>query len=84
MNERSRKEDLNTKQLYIRLFSLNTKSSRMIYLEINIKKMFKPRQYQTEIALHAYNILQKYKIVMLAMSVRTGKSHTALITAQKY
>lgn len=42
------------------------------------------RQYQTEIAQRANVILQKLKIVYLAMEVRTGKTLTSLETAKLF
>lgn len=42
------------------------------------------RQYQSEIALRANKILNKYKIVYLAMEVRTGKTVTSLETAKLF
>ena len=42
------------------------------------------RNYQTRIAKEAAEILQRKKIVYLAMEVRTGKTITALQTAENY
>ena len=42
------------------------------------------REYQINIALEAFSILQKLKIVYLCMEVRTGKTLTALKTADFY
>lgn len=44
----------------------------------------KLRPYQDEISTKACEILQKLKIVYLAMEVRTGKTLTALSVAEKY
>jgi len=46
--------------------------------------MFKLRDYQINIALEAFSTLQKLKIVYLCMEVRTGKTLTALKTADLY
>jgi len=46
--------------------------------------MYKLRPYQVEISTKANSILSSYKIVYLAMEVRTGKSATALNTARLY
>lgn len=46
--------------------------------------MFKPRPYQSELSSQGAEILQRLKIVYLAMQVRCGKTITALMTAQKY
>ena len=46
--------------------------------------MFELRSYQKEIAEQGLTILSKYKIVYLAMEVRTGKTLTALKTADLY
>ena len=42
-----------------------------------------PRPYQTNIADLAADIIRKHGLVYLAMQVRTGKTVTALLTAQK-
>ena len=42
------------------------------------------RKYQEEISTEAAKLLQWVKIVYLAMQVRTGKTLTALLTAEKY
>lgn len=46
--------------------------------------MFNPRPYQTELSSQASDILQRLNIVYLQMEVRTGKTITALMTAEKY
>jgi hypothetical protein len=46
--------------------------------------MFKLRNYQTRLSKEAAEILQRKKIVYLAMEVRTGKTITALQTAKNY
>jgi hypothetical protein len=46
--------------------------------------MIQLRQYQIEISNKAVDILNKLKIVYLAMQVRTGKTLTALNTAELY
>jgi hypothetical protein len=46
--------------------------------------MIKLRDYQIEISQKAVGILHKLKIVYLAMEVRTGKTLTALNTAELY
>lgn len=46
--------------------------------------MIKLREYQEDISTKAVDVLQKLKIVYLAMQVRTGKTLTSLATAQKY
>ena len=46
--------------------------------------MIQLREYQDEISTKAVDVLQKLKIVYLAMQVRTGKTLTSLATAQKY
>lgn len=46
--------------------------------------MFEPRPYQEEISNKANVILRSHKIVYLAMQVRTGKTFTSLMTAEKY
>lgn len=46
--------------------------------------MIQLRDYQIEISTKAVDVLQKLKIVYLAMQVRTGKTLTSLATAQKY
>jgi len=46
--------------------------------------MMQLRQYQIEISNKAVDILNKLKIVYLAMEVRTGKTLTALNTAELY
>lgn len=46
--------------------------------------MFKLRTYQTEISHRANQILKELKIVYLSMEVRTGKTLTALATADLY
>jgi hypothetical protein len=46
--------------------------------------MMKLRQHQEDISTQACIILQQYKIVYLSMEVRTGKTLTALATAEKY
>ena len=46
--------------------------------------MFILRKYQEEIAEQGLAILNKYKIVYLAMEVRTGKTITALSIAERY
>ena len=46
--------------------------------------MVELREYQEEISTKAVDILQKLKIVYLAMQVRCGKTLTSLATAQKY
>ncbi len=46
--------------------------------------MFKPRLYQTELSNQASEILERLNIVYFQMEVRTGKTITALMTAQKY
>lgn len=46
--------------------------------------MIKLRDYQIEISQKAVEILNKLKIVYLAMEVRTGKTLTALNTAELY
>lgn len=46
--------------------------------------MIKLRDYQEEISDKAADKLRKLKIVMLAMSVRTWKTFTALATIEKY
>jgi hypothetical protein len=46
--------------------------------------MIQLRQYQIEISNKAVDILNKLKIVYLAMEVRTGKTLTALNTAELY
>lgn len=45
---------------------------------------FKLRDYQVNISTEANNVLKKFKIVYLAMEVRTGKTLTALNTAELY
>jgi hypothetical protein len=42
------------------------------------------RNYQTRLSNEAAEILQRKKIVYLAMEVRTGKTITALQTAENY
>jgi hypothetical protein len=42
----------------------------------------KPRNYQIDIANRAADIIQKHGLVYLAMQVRTGKTATALLTAE--
>lgn len=42
------------------------------------------RDYQIDISKQAFEILKKYKLVYLMMSVRTGKTLTALETAKLY
>lgn len=42
------------------------------------------RDYQIDISKQAFDILKKYKLVYLMMSVRTGKTLTALETAKLY
>lgn len=44
----------------------------------------KPRPYQEDLSDTAVNILTRKRIVYLAMEVRTGKTLTALLTAEKY
>ena len=44
--------------------------------------MMQPRQYQTDIATNAADIIRKHGLVYLAMQVRTGKTATALLTAE--
>ena len=46
--------------------------------------MYKLRDYQVNLSSKANDILTKYKIVYLAMEVRTGKTLTALKTAELY
>jgi len=46
--------------------------------------VMKLRPYQTKISAEAVEILRNKHIVYLAMEVRTGKSLTALNTAQLY
>jgi hypothetical protein len=46
--------------------------------------MIQLREYQEEISTKAVEVLQKLKIVYLAMQVRTGKTLTSLAAAQKY
>ena len=46
--------------------------------------MMELRDYQVEISNKGTSILKKYKIVYLAMEVRTGKTLTALSIADKY
>ena len=41
------------------------------------------RKYQSEIIDKAFDVLVKYGFVYLSMQVRTGKTHTAMGTAQK-
>jgi hypothetical protein len=52
----------------------------------NLKKiiMFKPRDYQNEISDQANDILNKLGIVYLSLEVRTGKTFTSFLTAEKY
>ena len=45
--------------------------------------MFKPRDYQEELSSKGAEILRRLKIVYYSMEVRTGKSFTALMTAEK-
>jgi superfamily II DNA or RNA helicase len=42
-----------------------------------------PRPYQIDISNRAADIIRKYGLVYLAMQVRTGKTVTALLTAEK-
>jgi len=42
-----------------------------------------PRPYQIDISNRAAGIIRKYGLVYLAMQVRTGKTVTALLTAEK-
>ncbi|MFO0478743.1 MAG: DEAD/DEAH box helicase family protein, partial [Bacteroidota bacterium] len=42
----------------------------------------KPRSYQTDIANRAADIVRRHGLVYLAMQVRTGKTATALLTAE--
>lgn len=44
----------------------------------------KPRDYQIRLSDEAANILERKRIVYLAMEVRTGKTLTALLTAEKF
>lgn len=46
--------------------------------------MIKLREYQKKIAEDGVEILKEYKILFLAMEVRTGKTLTALSVAEKY
>jgi len=46
--------------------------------------MFKPRKYQEELSTQGAEILQRLNIVYYSMEVRTGKTFTALMTAEKY
>ena len=46
--------------------------------------MYKLRDYQIEISVKANNVLKRLNIVYLAMEVRTGKTLTALNTAELY
>lgn len=46
--------------------------------------MFKLRDYQENISNDALNILNNYGVVYLAMAVRTGKTFTSLMTADKF
>lgn len=46
-------------------------------------RMFKPREYQIELADRASDILQRLNIVYLAMEVRTGKTFTSLMVAER-
>lgn len=46
--------------------------------------MFKLRDYQIDISNKANNVLKRFKMVYLAMEVRTGKTLTALNTANLY
>lgn len=48
-----------------------------------MKSNFKPRQYQIELSSQGAEILQRLNIVYLQMEVRTGKTITALMTAEK-
>ena len=42
-----------------------------------------PRDYQISISDKAADIIRKHGLVYLAMQVRTGKTVTALLTAEK-
>lgn len=46
--------------------------------------MFKLRDYQQELSLQGSELLKKYKILILNLEVRTGKSHIALDIANNY
>ncbi|MEM9076281.1 MAG: helicase-related protein [Bacteroidota bacterium] len=46
--------------------------------------MFKPRDYQLDIANRGVKILRELNLLYLAMQVRTGKTFTALMTAHTY
>lgn len=45
--------------------------------------MFKPRTYQIQISTQAANIVSRLGIAYISAEVRTGKTFTALMTAQK-
>lgn len=45
--------------------------------------MFKPRDYQEKLSTQGAEILRRLNIVYYSMEVRTGKSFTALMTAEK-
>ena len=49
-----------------------------------MKSLFKLRDYQTALANKAVNILNEYKIVYMAMEVRTGKSCTSMEVCRLY
>ena len=46
--------------------------------------MFKLRKYQVDLSENANDVLKRFKIVYLAMEVRTGKTLTSLNTADLY
>ncbi len=46
-------------------------------------KFFKPRDYQEELSTRASEVLQRLKIVALVFEVRTGKTITSFLTADK-
>ena len=45
---------------------------------------FKARPYQTEISNKGLSVLNRYKVLYLAMEVRTGKTLTSLNIANLY
>lgn len=79
-------KDKNIENSFIEFHNNNT-HLRAILKKLNksnLNKHFNPRPYQTEISSQASEKLKILNIVYLAMQVRTGKTITALMTAQKY